>query len=111
VGSGCILPDHPHRRESPDHLLERRKKRSVDLQGKHLGPGLRECNGEGTEACPNFQDPIAGSGPGLSGDEPGEIGIGQEMLAERLSGTDAVPGSEVLKRAPGQQPATTRGGP
>jgi hypothetical protein len=106
-----ILPNHSHVRKIPGDFLERRNERPVDLQGKHLGSRLGERQCQRAKACPDLKDPIAGGSSGLPGDEPREIGIGQEVLAKRFSGTDPVSGGEILKGTPGQEPATTRVGP
>jgi hypothetical protein len=40
-------------------------------------------------------------------DAPGEVGVGEEVLTERLRGTDAVSGGEVLQRAAAEDAGVT----
>lgn len=78
-------------------LLQHRQKSSVDFERQDLCSGLGQRHREGAEARSDLEDARTSAGTGLASDDPGEVGVGQEVLAEGLSGTDAVPGGEFLE--------------
>ena len=69
---------------------------------------LGERDGERSEAAPDLQDAVAGTDAGVRDDRAREVGVGEEVLAERLGRADAVTGGEILQRGAAETPAVTR---
>jgi len=63
-------------------------------------------HGERPEAGSDLEDPLARAGSGELRDPPGKVRVGQEVLAERLGRTDAVPGGELLQGPAPERPLT-----
>jgi hypothetical protein len=64
---------------------------AVDLDGGDgFGIGFEEGAGEAAGAGADFDDVAAGEVAGLAGDARDQVGVQQEVLAERFSGVEAV---------------------
>jgi hypothetical protein len=70
---------------------QRRHQRAVELDREHaLGAPVRERRRERPEARPDVDDRVPRSDPGVDGDRGPEVGVDQEVLAERLRRLDAI---------------------
>ena len=71
---------------------------AVDLESPHLGAGCSERDGERTEPCADLDHAIPGADSGIPHDRSREVGVDQEVLAERLRRADAVASGELADR-------------
>jgi hypothetical protein len=90
--------------ETRDRLLQGGDQTSIELNGEHAGAGRRERHREGPEPGADLDDVVGRPDLGVGRDRAGEVGVDQEVLAERSRGPDRVTSREVPDR-PGAEPA------
>ena len=90
VELGDVGVDHAHVVEAGDLLAQYRDQAVVDLDGEHLGAGLREGEGEGTQTGPDLDDLVVATDVGHPGDPPDGVRVDHEVLPERTSRREAV---------------------
>jgi len=73
-----------------DHRAQDRDDVAVRLQGHHVGPGLRQGQGQGPEPGPDLEDLVTGGEPGQAGDPTHRVGVGDEVLAQGPAGPQPV---------------------
>lgn len=93
----------PHRKPFR-HLFQSGDQEAIRLDREDLGSGGRERNRQRAEAGADLQEPRAGPRPGVANYGPGRVGIGEEVLAERLPRADAVALGKLDQRALGEGP-------
>jgi hypothetical protein len=69
----------------------------VGLDREHARPRAGERDRERPQAGTDLEDAVAGADARVRDDRAGEVRVGEEMLAEPLRGTEAVPGGERLQ--------------
>ena len=104
-----VRDHHPDVLVSIGHLAQRRHQARVHLHRHHLGAGVGQDGGQGTDPRADLQDVAAGGYLGQANDAPGQGRIDQEVLPEGLAGLDVVATRQVPDaggREAGEAPAT-----
>ena len=67
---------------SAGDLLEHGQKPGIDLVGDDVGAGGGQSPGQGPRSCADLDDLLPGRHSGDVHDLPGDVGVGEEVLAQ-----------------------------
>jgi hypothetical protein len=95
--------DHVDVGDAVRHLAERGDQRPVELDRADVSAGRGERQRQRAQAGADLDDAIAWSRAGRRRDRARQVGVDQEVLTERLVGSDAVARRQLADRT-GSEP-------